>query len=304
MNRDIHPIFNGANASQTLFIIMRNFSSSIFDVWKIVIPVSALFVIFGHVLNVPLVEEVWIPLWQKFGFSIQSGYMIMNFMKRLKDEVKIDLPLLRDAAANGKLDIVKLVMNKLGAADQETLHNAVLNEHLDIIKYLVESSISISKTLIYEAIDNSVKTDIVKYLMKNYLIQNASRFSKDHSFLHYVTQHSNDMELMEYILESNFDKEELTKAFSIAIIHDNLNFAEKILQKGADINAVSIANKLLPAVIVKGENNFKKVKFLIQHGMSFNKEDDIFSPILLSNDHDNTSILSLISCECWQIGQQ
>jgi len=182
------------------------------------------------------------------------------------------IPPLKEAISMNNFELVKLMVNHGANVNYPDILNYAFNKNaINIAKYLIEcgsdvgKSNALSEVMENSSLDSTSREELVKYLIANNAIA--------------------DDGLSLIIAASNNEK----------------NIVEYLIEKGADVNKVSIkrdGNTPLGAAIFSG--NLDIVKYLIDHGATINNNNAIYQseiPLNIAiNNNDKKMVNFLIEC--------
>ncbi|KAJ3045106.1 hypothetical protein HDV00_011831 [Rhizophlyctis rosea] len=200
-----------------------------------------------------------------------------------------NVSVLTEAAYNGQLEVVKLLLKKgarVGQAGEESLHAATTIGHEDIVKVLLEAGADINAfndLSLRIAVTNGYM-GVTKILLKfGANIHTASEWPLRMAC--YVGR----VDIVEILLDAGADPNALhSEALRNSVIANNLDLAKLLLERGADVH-VRNDSPLRSAAHMK---HFDMIKLLVGCGANVHVSDD--APLRCATRSGRVDIVELL----------
>lgn len=226
---------------------------------------------------------------------------------------------LYNACSNGKLDVVKYLIDSLGAKfdedvigpnDHTELYVACENNHYEVVKYLVEKGAKvncINNSYLSIACQNGY-IEIVKFLIEQGADMNALHYDKTCLFVacageydrhegnkrYMKTYAVRQLEVVKYLVECGADMETKCKfqgdkywnygtALNVSCKKNNVVLARYLIEQGANVNMYyedSLSETCLLLACSYLNENLEMVKLLIRSGANVNHRNNTGSTCL------------------------
>ncbi|ARF07983.1 ankyrin repeat protein [Catovirus CTV1] len=223
----------------------------------------------------------------------------LHYLLKLKYHVKLPQDkLLRTAIENGRLDIVKSLIEK-GAPliSEKSCYNplivAIKCNHFDIVKYLVDKGAPLTyRDPYYDPLNVAIENN--NYDIAKYLVENGVSLVSDNSYYNplNVAIKNNRFHIVNYLIMKGApltSEKAYCDPLYIAIKYDRLNILEILVQKAP----LSFYDSY-PLCVAIEHDRLDIVKYLIAQGVPYISNKLFYDPFSTAIAYDRRSIIKYL----------